>query len=103
MTPSFWIIKPVLVTPNALIVQMPTRRSKIYWTVEVNAAPIGTKVCQMVDLELAHSQAYLTKAEKDIINRSASAKHREIRWYAKIHGRLLKRQLEVSSTHLIKS
>jgi acetoin utilization deacetylase AcuC-like enzyme len=28
--------------------------------------PIGTKMCQMVDLERAHSQAYLTLAQKDI-------------------------------------
>ena len=27
---------------------------------------ISTKVCQMVDLERAHSQAYLTRAQKDI-------------------------------------
>ena len=51
--------------------ECPDRASHAYEAIKDSGllkqcTPIGTKVCQMVDLERAHSQAYLTKAQKDI-------------------------------------
>ncbi len=51
--------------------ECPDRASHAYEAIKDSGllkqcTPIGTKVCQMVDLERAHSQAYLTRAQKDI-------------------------------------
>jgi acetoin utilization deacetylase AcuC-like enzyme len=51
--------------------ECPVRASHAYEAIKDSGllkqcTPFGTKVCQMVDLERAHSQAYLTKAQKDI-------------------------------------
>jgi acetoin utilization deacetylase AcuC-like enzyme len=52
--------------------ECPDRASHAYEAIKGSGllkqcTPIVTKECQMVDLERAHSQTYLTRAQKDIL------------------------------------